>query len=387
MIQKKINLCFLITSLNTGGAEMMLYRLLSKINQNKYEPSVISLLPSGPIAEKISCLGIPVYSLNVSAKSDIWAFGRLIKLLKELSPDILHTHCYHANLLGRIAGRALHIPVVISSIRTTIFGGLVRELSMRWTDPLATVTTTICKAAAERMIERGVVNQNRVKVIYNGIDSDIYSLQGVSNRDLAKKKYGFQNHIPLLLNVGGLRKPKGHIILLEAAAILKKKGISFSLVIAGEGKLRPDLERAIEKLRLVSNVCLLGQRDDIPELMSAADIFVLSSLWEGLPGVVLEAMASGLPVVSTNVGGVSELVVENETGFLVPPKNPQLLAEAIERMLLLPENQRLAMGLAGKKRVEDNFTLDKMVSAYEELYFKCMEEKGFSKMEECRLCQ
>ena len=115
---------------------MMLYRLLSKINQNKYEPSVISLLPSGPIAEKISCLGIPVYSLNVSAKSDIWAFGRLIKLLKELSPDILHTHCYHANLLGRIAGRALHIPVVISSIRTTIFGGLVRELSMRWTDPL-----------------------------------------------------------------------------------------------------------------------------------------------------------------------------------------------------------------------------------------------------------
>ena len=205
-------------------------------------------------------------------------------------------------------------------------------------------------------------------MIYNGIDSDIYSLQGVSNRDLAKKKYGFQNHIPLLLNVGGLRKPKGHIILLEAAAILKKKGISFSLVIAGEGKLRPDLERAIEKLRLVSNVCLLGQRDDIPELMSAADIFVLSSLWEGLPGVVLEAMASGLPVVSTNVGGVSELVVENETGFLVPPKNPQLLAEAIERMLLLPENQRLAMD-SRQEEGRGYFTLDKMVSAYEDFIY------------------
>ncbi len=136
------------------------------------------------------------------------------------------------------------------------------------------------------------------------------------------------------------------------------------------------MERVIEDLRLEHYVCLLGQRDDIPGLMATADVFVLSSLWEGLPLVVLEAMVSGLPVVSTDIGGVPELVVENETGFLVPPKDPQLLAEAIEKMLTLPEHQCSGMGQAGKKKVEENFTLDKIVAAYEDLYLTCLKNNS-----------
>ena len=372
MVSKRRKICFLITGLEIGGAEMVLYKLVGKINRVSYEPIVISLLPPGPVARKIMCQNIPVYSLHIKSKTNFITLWKLIGLFKKFSPDILHTHCFHANILGRIIARILNIPIVISSIHTINLGSVRREMLLRMSDQWATVTTTVCQAAAEKLIERGIVKQDKIKVIYNGIDNENYPLQIETNKGLARERYGFKKQIPLLLNVGGLRKPKGHIVLLEAAAILKKKGIAFLFVIAGEGKLRQHLEVVIEDLRLERYVRLLGQRDDIPELMAAADVFVLSSLWEGLPLVVLEAMASGLPVVSTNVGGVPELVVDNETGFLVPPENPQLLAEAIERMLSLPEHQRLAMGQAGKKRIEENFTLNKMVSAYEDLYLECL---------------
>jgi len=369
---------YLITGLGSGGAEMMLYRLLENLDRNSFQPVVVTLLENeGAVKSKIESLGVVVYSVNIKSKFDWGAFFRLQGLLKELKPDILHTQLYAADITGRITGRLLKVPVIMSSIRNIYYGGSLRNLFLKITERFAHKTTFVSRAAAERFKDLGIVPEYKAQVIYNGLDPEQF-YAGLSLEE--KKDKRIELGLPaagfLFLAVGSLSKQKGYFDLIKALSGINNEHEQWSLVIAGKGPLEEELIKEAVSSGLQEKVIFLGNHDDVPALMAASDALVLSSLWEGLPGVVLEAMASELPVVATAVGGTPELVIENETGFLVPAGEPEELVEALQKMMRLDDEKRRAMGRAGRKRVEEVFHVEKMVKAYEALYFTCLREKN-----------
>lgn len=367
-------ICYLITDLNIGGAQMMLYRLTKNLDKIGFSPTIISILPFGPLAGRIKAEGIEVYSLNMKSKFDIRVIWRLFKLLKQVKPDILHTHLFHANLLGRVLGKFAGVPIIISSIRNTVFGGKMRENLIRFTDGCAMKTTAICKAASNRMIKQRIVPEGKMQTVYNGLEQGEYNLKfSDEERKKVRKEIGITDNRFFLLAVGRLEEQKGYPVLLKAMQYLKNKNYSCQLAIAGKGSMERELKKLIRGFKIEDDVKFLGIRDDVPELMAAADLFVLSSLWEGLPGVIIEAMASSLPVVSTAVGGAPELVLDQKTGFLVSPDDPEALADAVTKMIELSREEREAMGEAGQEIIKAEFTVGKMVDNYTNLYKECLE--------------
>ena len=385
MQKRSVKIVYLITGLGSGGAEMMLYRLLKELDREMFKPKVIALLKfSGPLEGKIKDLGIEVYIIEPSKKISLRTLLRLPPLLKRLKPDILHTQLFAADILGRILGRILRVQVVISSIRNVYYGERGRNLLIKWTERFARKTTFVCQAAVQRFVAEGIVPQKKAMVIYNGLDPGGYchSLDRAAKlKKRAELGLTGAGSLPgqgfLLLAVGSLSRQKAYPDLLLALSIIKEKEKNknieiekddWQLVIAGSGPLKKELLALSAELGLEQKVTFLGRRDDVPGLMAAADALVLSSRWEGLPGVVLEAMASELPVVATAAGGTPELVVDGKTGFLVPPADPRQLANALEQLLRLPHRELAEMGRAGRSRVEEHFTVTKMARAYQNLY-------------------
>lgn len=374
---EKIKIVYLINGLGSGGAEMMLFRLLQKLDRSRFDPVVVSLLEQeGPIRANILNLGICVHVIGMQSKLDFLAVYRLYRLLKRLSPVILQTQLFAADIIGRVIGRLLKIPVTVSSIRNIYYGGYNRDLLIKWTDPLAAKTTVVSSSAAQRLIQKEVIPPSKLIVIHNGLDPGRFTAGlGREEKDNLRSALGLPGAGFLWLAVGSLTPQKGYPDLLRACEILKAKVSKFYLIVAGEGVMNKELQRLSARRGLTEQVFFLGRSDDIPRLMAAADALVLSSLWEGLPGVVMEAMASGLPVVATAVGGTPELVIDGQTGFLVPPGEPEVLASALEKVTALPVETLAAMGLAGRRRVEERFHVDRMVEKYERLYLQCLEVK------------
>lgn len=370
MIAETTRIVYLINGLSAGGAEMMLYRLLEKLDRKKYDPVVVTLLKfPGPLQAKIEKLGIDVHLVGVNSKLDLSALGRLYRILKALKPDILHTQLFGADMLGRLTGRMLKVPVIITGIRNIYYGSFSRYLFYRLTEWCSFKTIFVCRAAQERFIELRILPESKAEVIYNGLDSALfYSGLNTDGKKEKRKELDLPNEDPLILAVGSLTRQKGYGILFKALDLLKKREHRFKLVIAGTGYLKDDLRNEVIQLDLEEQVAFLGRSDLVPELMASSDFFVLSSIWEGLPGVILEAMASELPVVATAVGGTPELVIEGKTGYLVPPADPEKLAGTMEKMLKLSKEKKLALGRNGRSRVEEKFSLNKMVKAYENLY-------------------
>jgi glycosyltransferase involved in cell wall biosynthesis len=375
----KAKICYLINGLSSGGAEMMLYRLLERLDREKYDPHVVILLNlDGPLRKRIEDLRISVRSVGFRSKYDFHALWKLFKIIKTIKPDILHTQLFASDIIGRIMGKYLKVPVIITSIRNSYYGGFWRDKMIQWTERFTDRTTIVSREAAKQFSERKVIPQEKLRVIYNGIDVDKYHHQ--ANREDKKHKrlsIGLPVNGFLLLCVGSLTRQKGYPDLFQAFQMLLPSDCNLYLVVVGSGPMEGYIKQIVADRKLLDRVFLLGQCDKVPEIMAAADIFVLASLWEGLPGVVMEAMASQLPLVATAVGGTPELVVENETAYLVEPGQPEQLASALHKMIALPEETRQRMGKAGRVRITKHFNVDNMVKSYEVLYEDCLKEKGF----------
>jgi len=375
---KRTKIVYLINGSVVGGAEMMLYRLLQKLDRKYFAPEVLTLQKfDQPLLEKMESQNVPVKNIGMRSKLDFFAIPRLYLLLKKIQPDILHTQLFAADILGRVIGRLSKVPVIITSIRNIKYGGKLRDVLIKLTEGCTSKTTVVSTKAAKRFIQDKIIPDKKLVVIHNGIDPD-YFFPGLSesekksNRDyLGLPVKGF-----LFLAVGSLTPQKGYHLLLEALADLKSRKKYFHLAVAGEGKLGNELKGFVKGKGLENEVTFLGRFDDVPQLMGSADALVLSSLWEGLPGVVLEAMASALPVIATDAGGTSEVVANGETGYLVPPGEPEALADAMEKIMSLPVRERVAMGKKGRSRVINYFHIDGMVKSYESLYYNSLKEQG-----------
>jgi glycosyltransferase involved in cell wall biosynthesis len=365
----KIKIMYLITGLNVGGAELVLLRLAKGLDKKRFETFVYSILPIGKVGERMQQEGIRVESLGVRMKYDFRALFRLIAKLRTERPDILHTFLFHSNLIGRIAGRIAHVPIIISSIRNEYFGGFFRERLLKWTDSLCTITTIVSQRAAERMRRLQIVSAEKIKVIYNGVDTDKFVK---INSQEARKNLGIKGG-PVFVSVGSLTEQKGYPYLFEALANLKGEYPDLVLLVIGEGPERQALEKNVRTLKLENAIRFLGVRENVVDYLNAADIFILASLWEGLPNVVIEAMACEVLVIATNVGGVSEIIDDGVNGFLVPSRDAMALAQKIRYALELSDVRRREIGAAARKKVVEHFSLETMISAYVELYDKLLQ--------------
>ncbi len=381
MTLKPYKIMYLIIGLGPGGAETNLFRILKRLDRSVFQPVVIYFLKiPGPLEDKIKALGVEVHFVGLKSMFDLLAYSRLYRLIKEWSPDILHTQTFVPDIAGRIIGRFLKVPVIITSIRNVYYGGFGRYFLFRLTEKFADRTTFVSRAAAERFVELNVLPESKVQVIHNGLSPDIY-YSGLN--EAGKKKKRKELNLPeegfMFLAVGSLKKQKGYEDLFKALKLMDKTNSEFYLAVVGNGYYRSEEavhKKQVKELDLAEKIIFIGHSDHVPAYMAAADALVLSSLWEGLPGVVMEAMASELPVVATAVGGTPELVVDGETGYLVSPGKPDELGRALSRITELPEGERRAMGKAGRSRVEEYFHVDKMVEAYVELYKDCLRNKN-----------
>jgi glycosyltransferase involved in cell wall biosynthesis len=282
---------------------------------------------------------------------------------------------FHANLPGRVLGRLAGVPIIITSRRNENIGGAMRERFNRWTAHLDDRVVAVCELARQAEIERAGVAFEHVVTIYNGVDVTQFPVASVQATAQARRAIGMPFKVPLVGSVGRLHPQKGFSDLLTAFVQVRQRIPSAQLFVAGDGELREGLEAQARSLGMAEAVTFTGVRADVPKILAALDLFVLPSLWEGMPNAVLEAMAAGLPVVATAVGGTPEVVMDGVTGLLVPPQDPSALAQAIERLLRDPDLRR-TMGRAGRRRVEQHFDVRETVRQVEDLYETLLREKG-----------
>ena len=369
-------ICFLVTSLSYGGAETVLITLATNLRSRGWPVKLICMIRPEARVEQLTSCGIEVESLNMHrGVPDPRAIFRLAMLLRKWKPSILHSHMVHANLLGRIVRLFVHVPVVISTAHNIDEGGRWREIFYRLTDFLADVTTNVSQAAVDRYIEVGAAPRHRIRFIPNGLNTEKFK-PDVHDRERLRDELGLDKAF-VWLAIGRLVEAKDYPNMIKAFAMLPE-GTVAKLLIVGQGELEAELKQLVRDLQQENRIHFIGVRQDIPQLMNAIDGYVMSSAWEGLPMVLLEAAACGKPIVATDVGGNREIVLNKSSGFIVPAGNARELASAVTNVSSMSSSDRNIMGNAGRQYVEGKYSIESVVSMWEDLYKEFLSVKNNS---------
>jgi glycosyltransferase involved in cell wall biosynthesis len=350
-----------------GGADQQLLSSAEALRSRGWDVRIVSLTRLGLLGMQARQHGIPTQSLDMPRGiPDPRGLIRLLLLLRRWKPDILHSHMVHANLMARLLRPFTGVPVLISTIHSIQDGGRFRLLGYRLTNRLADCTTIVSEAAAQRYLTKGAVSRERLRVVPNAVDTERFRpLPG--SRDQLRRDLELGDSFTWLA-VGRFAPAKDHPNMFAAFLKVCARRPDSLLLLVGIGPLQSQAEDLVRSLGLSGRVRFLGVRRDVPELMSAADGYVLSSAWEGMPVVLLEAAAAGMPVVATAVGGNQEVVLNGETGFVVSPGDPDALAEAMMKLAALSPPARRDLGQRAREHIESNFALPHIVDRWEELY-------------------
>jgi glycosyltransferase involved in cell wall biosynthesis len=364
----------LVTGLSTGGAETMLYKLVSKMDRDKFEIQVISLTDVGPIGERIQDSGILVRALGMKrGVPDPRMVFKLIRWLKKDRPDIVQTWMYHADLIGGLAVRMFGKIPVVWNIRQSNLDQEFNKKTTLWTAKgCAWLSNHLpskiicCSHASKEVHSRIGYDENKMIVIPNGFDLAAFSPSKDARKEV-RRLLGLSDETILIGLVARFDSQKDHKSFFQAAGILHKNYPAAHFVLCGDGVTwdNPIIRTWIDETGEKSVTHLLGRWDDMPSLQAALDIAVSSSYGEGFPNVLGEAMACSVPGVVTDVGDSARII--GNTGFVVPPRNAAALADALERMIDLGE-ERKKLGMLARKRIENNYSLDQIVSQYEKVY-------------------
>lgn len=362
----RVALC--ITDLDVGGAERCLQNLAVGLDRERFEPVVYCLGPrparaEASCVEPIEAAGIPVHCLGAQRP---WHFPdavvRLRKLLAAQSPQILQTFLFHANFVGRLAGWRARVPHILSGIRVAEKHARWHLWLDRWTQKLVQRHVCVSRSVAEFSVHVAHLREDRMVVIPNGIDPASAQVAPLDLGDL-----GVPNGRRAITFVGRLEPQKGLPWLLETAPLWLPRVPDCDLVLVGSGGQRAELKRLASQLGIADRVHFAGWRADVAAILAASELLVLPSRWEGMPNVVLQAMACGQPVLATEAEGTREL--------LGPHRDPQLVAygdtEAFaEKLVAIMSDSDFAatLGQKNRNRATEEFSLQRMVRAYEELW-------------------
>jgi glycosyltransferase involved in cell wall biosynthesis len=366
---KRPRLMFVITLAEHGGAQTYLSLLLPAV-ANRFDVTVAAHGP-GPLEDATRAAGVRFLPLKhvrrpIALVHDVLGLVELIRLFRRERPDIVHANSSKAGVLGRLAAFVAGVPIRVFTFNGWAFAaydGFAGRLYL-WADRAVRPLTTLVICVSHRERELGLraraCASERSAVVHNAVDLRPFRVAVTRGEP------------PQIVSVGRFAYPKDYVTLVQGMASVAS---DFRATLVGEGPDRPAVANEVRRLGLEASVALVGARNDVPQLLAGADVFVLSSRSEGLPMSVLEAMAAGLPVVATDVGGVSELVLEGETGLLVPRGDTTALAQALER-LLRDADLRRRMGATARARVEREFDLTSFQEAHVELYCRELERRG-----------
>jgi glycosyltransferase involved in cell wall biosynthesis len=374
---RRIRVLHLITSLNRGGAENHLYALATHVDRARFDFEVAALRGEGNLIEAFRAAGVRVHLLGAKSQLDLGALGRLVKLIADERYDVVHSHLFRADLYGWLAvGRVAKRPKLVSTRHNDDrfflhpLVGIVHYLVSGSQDMIIAISDHIARFT----IARGVKDPRRVRRVYHGLRVENAD-EAERDRSRLRAELGVAPDDFLVGNVGRLSPQKGQRHLIRALPTLLERVPNAQVAIAGAGELEPELMELAAELNVTDRVHLLGSRSDVPALMRAFDAFAMPSIWEGFGIVLLEAMAAGRPIVASAVATIPEVVVDEETGYLTPPAEPEAIAEALTKLALDPE-LAYRMGQAGQDRLRQSFSLEKMVGDTELLYGELVRQVG-----------
>jgi glycosyltransferase involved in cell wall biosynthesis len=365
----KLRILHLDTERTWRGGEAQLLHLADGLARRGHF-CIVAGQPDSPLLKRAGEKGLKTEAVAMPSEWSLKAVWSLASILKRERVQVLHMHTSHACTLGGWAGRLAGVPVRIISRRVdfSIRSNPFRKMKYQWgVDRIAAISEGV-----RDVLIRDGLDPNRIEVIRSGIDPRPFDPAYPAME--ARREFGLSEKSPVIGCVAHFADHKGHRYLVDAAARVAAviPGVRFLLV--GDGELRQQIERQIKELKLEQHVILTGFRNDLPRLLAAMDIVVLSSHLEGLGTSLLDAMAMARPVVATRVGGIPEMVEDGVTGRLVPPRDPARLAEALIDLIHHPEDWK-RMGLAGRSRMLAKFSAEAMVSATEALYLKIAADK------------
>ena len=360
-----LRVMFLITSMPAGGAETLLANLVRGMNSERFWPSVCCLRSRGALGDDLAD-DVPVFHDLIRHKYDPRVLPRLTRLFRDRRVDAVVTVGAGDQMFwGRLAARRAGVPVVLSALRSTgwhdSIGRLNRaRLLTHWTDGYI----GMAQAHGRHLIEAEGFPAEKVHVIPNGVDVERFNpMQG---GEAVRRKLGIAATAPVIGTVAALRPEKNHALFLRAAKIVRDRIPEANFVIVGDGPQREALVQLTGELDLGDAVHFLGNRSDVPEILAALDVFALPSRIEASPVSILEAMASGKPVVAPRAGSIDESVSDGETGFLTEPGNVRQVADRLAELASDRERAR-RMGQAGRAVVVDHWSQERMIEGYERL--------------------
>lgn len=360
-----------VTGMSMGGAERVVADLADAFVKAGSEVLLVYLKgplqvrPKRPEVE-LACLGME------SAKDMLTGYVKFVRLVRGFQPDVVHSHMFHATMMARLARLTVPIPAMISTMHTAYDGGRLRALLYRLTDRLTDISTNVSCEAVDEFVATGAVREGRMVTVHNGIAVDEFRASPAT-RARIRETFGIEPGCKLFVAAGRLGWSKDYPNMFKALERLPPD-LDYQLLIAGDGGLRQSLMEMVANLGLSPRVRFLGIREDIPQLMSAADVFLLSSVGEGFGLVVAEAMSCECVVVATDSGGVREVL--GDAGYLVPSRDPAALANAIVAAAGLSPDEAAELGKRARQRVVERYSFDRAVDKWQALYADLM--KGAS---------
>jgi glycosyltransferase involved in cell wall biosynthesis len=370
---------------------MIVYQIVKYANREQYDFTICGCMKSGHYEDSLKKDGIDVESISINRRS-IYLFPlflydvlrtlfRILSIIKSRKIDLIHTHLPDSSTYGVVAGRitgkpvvvSIHSNIIIPFKRSAPFRNWLRKRVINFIYKRADTVICCGEDVANSMIKQGHLSKTMpIEVIVNGIDNEKFARK----RDLENIREGL--NLPaesrVISCISRIEAPKGHTYLIGAAARLKDKYPLLRVLIVGDGTYLEELKAEVKEAGVEEQVRFLGRRSDIPDILAVSEMFVFPSLYEGLPMVVLEAMAAKRPVVATNIPGTRELVTGGEDGYLVPVKDEVSLAEKIDKLLSDPDLAR-SMGEHAGKKVEESFTVKMMVEKVGLVYQKILEKR------------
>lgn len=364
----------LIAGLSDGGAEAVLYRLCTHDAEDRHV--VVSMMGEGKYGPLLYAAGVEVHCLGMPrGRVTFRGLRRLWQILRTERPDVVQTWMYHADLVGGLVARLAGVPVVWGIHNTTLEPGRSSRATIWVARACARLSTRVprrivaCAQAAVRVHAAMGYDAQRMVVVPNGYDLSRFR-PNAEFRHLLRAEWGIGDGVPLLGMVARFDPYKDHVNLIDALGMLAAQGLHFELVLVGTG-MTPDnveLTQRVAAAGVADRVRLLGPRADVPAIMSALDVHVLSSSAEAFPNVLAEAMACGTPCVTTDVGDAAQIV--GDTGWVVPPRNAHTLATALQSALAAWRDQSAwqTRQRACRMRIEDNYAIDAMVRRYRDVW-------------------